>query len=76
MIKEVHLDSENIPTVNAIGLLGINDEWNIFIIETKLAKNDEIRRKIIGQILEYSVFLHIKDVDWLDEIVKTKSTKE
>lgn len=76
MIKEVHLDSENIPTVNAIGLLGINDEWNIFIIETKLAKNDEIRRKIIGQILEYSVFLHIKDVDWLDEIVKNKSTKE
>ncbi len=76
MIKEVHLDSENIPTVNTIGLLGINDEWNIFIIETKLAKNDEIRRKIIGQILEYSVFLHIKDVDWLDEIVKNKSTKE
>ena len=35
-------------------LLGVTSEGDILIVEAKLAKNYEIRRKVIGQIFEYA----------------------
>jgi len=38
----------------AIDFLATDIEGNIYIIETKLAENPEVRRAIIGQVLEYA----------------------
>ena len=35
-------------------LIGVDEDGNITIIETKLAYNPEIKREVIGQILEYA----------------------
>ncbi|MFC1907507.1 hypothetical protein ACFLW8_05425 [Chloroflexota bacterium] len=51
-----------------IDLLFIDENGVLTIVETKLAKNPEIRRKVIGQIMEYAS--HISD--WtVDEVYKT-----
>jgi hypothetical protein len=38
-------------------LLGVDSDGNIYIVECKLASNQEIRRKVLGQVLEYAAFL-------------------
>jgi hypothetical protein len=45
----------------------------IYIIETKLAKNPEVKREVIGQVLEYAAFLQDKEVDWLEEITEKQT---
>jgi hypothetical protein len=65
MLKEVGL-----PGSGSTDLLGIDGNGNIYIIETKLARNPEVRRQVIGQILEYAAFLNERGLDWLDYIVK------
>jgi hypothetical protein len=65
MLKEVGL-----PGSGATDLVGIDKNGNIYIIETKLARNPEVRRQVIGQILEYAAFLNEKGLDWLDDVVK------
>jgi len=66
MIDEVAVDS------NSIDLIGIDREGNIYIIETKLARNEEIRRKVIGQVLEYASLLWNKDVQWLEDEIRKR----
>ena len=46
-----------LPGSGYTDLIGVATNGNILLIETKLAKNPEIRRKVIGQILEYAAFL-------------------
>lgn len=41
-------------------------QGNILIVETKLARNGEIRRKVIGQVLEYAAYLWGMSFDDLD----------
>ena len=65
MLKEVSL-----PDAGSIDLIGIDIKGNICIIETKLAKNPEAKRQVIGQILEYAAYMHEKGFDWLDSAVK------
>lgn len=65
ILKEVGL-----PGSGSTDLVGIDKNGNIFIIETKLATNPEAKRAVIGQILEYAAFLHKREIDWLDDIVK------
>jgi len=65
MLKEVGL-----PGSGSTDLVGIDKSGNIFIIETKLATNPEAKRAVIGQILEYAAFLHGRELDWLDAIVR------
>jgi len=67
MLKEVGL-----PGSGNTDLVGIDKNGNIFIIETKLATNPEAKRTVIGQILEYAAFLHEREVDWLDAVVRTE----
>jgi len=65
MLKEVGL-----PDAGSIDLIGVDVKGNIYVIETKLAKNPEAKRQVIGQILEYAAHMHEKEVDWLDNAVK------
>jgi hypothetical protein len=65
MLKEVGL-----PGSGSTDLVGIGKNGNIIIIETKLATNPDAKRAVIGQILEYAAFMHKREVEWLDEIVR------
>jgi len=46
-----------IPGAGSTDLVGIDNNANIYIIECKLAYNPQIKREVIGQILEYSSFI-------------------
>lgn len=46
-----------LPGSGYTDLIGVASNGDILLVETKLAKNPEIRRKVIGQILEYAAFL-------------------
>jgi hypothetical protein len=65
MLKEVVLQGSG-----STDLVGIDKNGNIIIIETKLATNPDAKRAVIGQILEYAAFMHKKELEWLDEIVR------
>jgi hypothetical protein len=73
MLKEVYL-----PDSGSVDLLGIDTKGSIYIIETKLARNPEIKREVIGQVWEYAAFMKGQSVNWLNEIVvkQTKGTLE
>jgi hypothetical protein len=43
-----------LPGSGSTDLVGVDAQGNILIVETKLARNGEIRRKVIGQVLEYA----------------------
>lgn len=46
-----------LPGSGYTDLLGADGNGNILVVETKLARNDEVRRKVIGQVLEYAAYL-------------------
>lgn len=56
-------------------LLGVTSSGNILIIETKLASNAEIRRKVIGQILEYASKLWQVDYGNFDNFFRRRTQK-
>lgn len=63
----------------SIDVLAFNRYGGIGIVECKLADNPEIRRKVIGQILEYAAYLQKLDYKTLDSAViqnKGKSLEE
>jgi hypothetical protein len=51
----------------SIDFIAIDVEGSLYIIETKLAENPEIRRKIIGQVVEYANDITDKPYDWFAE---------
>jgi len=53
----VFIKEAGLPGSGRTDLLGVDADGNIFIVETKLAKSYEVRRKVIGQILEYAAYL-------------------
>lgn len=46
-----------LPGSGFTDLIGVDAQGNVLIVETKLARNSEIRRKVIGQVLEYAAYL-------------------
>lgn len=52
----------------AIDFLAVDIEGNLYIIETKLAQNPELRRTVIGQVLEYSSNLRDMPYDVFDKM--------
>lgn len=56
-------------------LIGVTSSGDVLIIETKLASNAEIRRKIIGQILEYAARLWKTDYSTFNAYFEGKSSK-
>lgn len=53
----------------SLDILAFNEAGDMAVMECKLADNPEIRRKVIGQIVEYAAFLNKLDYEELDEIV-------
>lgn len=62
-IKEAGL-----PGSGYTDLIGIDEQGGITIIECKLATNTDVRRKVIGQVLEYAAYLWQMDYDQFDSI--------
>ncbi len=46
-----------LPGSGATDKIAFNPDGNIALIECKLASNPEVKRKVIGQILEYGAYL-------------------
>lgn len=59
--REIKLNSGDID------ILFLNSEGRIVIVEVKLAKNPEIEREIIGQIVDYASSLMLLKFEELDE---------
>jgi len=84
-IEDIFPDSKNniilvlrevgLPGSGSIDLLGIDNNGNIYIIETKLASNSEVKREVIGQVLEYAAFLEEQEINWLDDITKKQTNR-
>jgi hypothetical protein len=53
----------------------VDAQGNILIVETKLARNGEIRRKVIGQVLEYAAYLWGMSFDELDRFFISREGK-
>ncbi len=76
-------DSQLIAAVQEFGLPGsgstdiiaFDKDGGIAIIECKLAANAEIKRKVVGQILEYGAYLWNMSYQEVDEIVKRREGK-
>jgi hypothetical protein len=64
--REIKLNSGDID------ILFINSEGRIVIVEVKLAKNPEIERGIIGQIVDYASSLHLLKFEDLDKLTGGK----
>ncbi len=64
-----------LPGSGYTDLLGVDSEGNILIVETKLAKNPEVRRKVIGQILEYAAYLWSSSYEAFDGLFLAREGK-
>ena len=69
---KVAIREGGLPGSGSTDLIGIYEYGNITIVETKLAKNEEIKRKVIGQILEYAAYLWQKPYEEFDDIFHRK----
>ncbi|MBV8136624.1 MAG: hypothetical protein JO121_13495 [Deltaproteobacteria bacterium] len=68
----VFIKEAGLPGSGYTDLLGIDSEGNVLIVETKLAKDPEVRRKVIGQILEYAAYLWKMSFHEFDGIFRAK----
>lgn len=64
-----------LPGSHYVDLLGVASNGDILLVETKLAKNPEIRRKVIGQIFEYAAFLWNMSYSDLDDLFQKQRGK-
>lgn len=51
-------------------LIGVDEDGNITIVETKLAYNPEVKREVIGQILEYASKLWQSSYEDFDSTIR------
>jgi hypothetical protein len=61
--------------IGSIDILGFTKNGDIAIIECKLANNPEVKRKVIGQVLEYGASLWNMSYEELDSIIKNLQKK-
>jgi hypothetical protein len=71
----IFIAEAGLPGSGYTDLIGIDTDGDILIIETKLAKNPEIRRKVIGQVLEYAAYLWGMSYDELDDLAVEREGK-
>jgi len=65
---KLFIKEAGLPGSGYTDLIGIDEDGVITIIECKLATNTEIRRKVIGQLLEYAAYLWQMPYEEFDEI--------
>src|SRR5207302_5778340 len=56
-------------------LVGVDAQGGMLVVETKLARNGEIRRKVIGQVLEYAAYLWGMSFDDFDALFLNRENK-
>ena len=61
--------------IGFIDVLGFTAEGDIAVIECKLANNPEIKRKVIGQVLEYGAALWGMSYEAFDQKIKERAGK-
>mgnify|MGYP001046822633 CR=1 FL=1 len=61
--------------IGFIDILGFTAEGEIAVIECKLANNPEIKRKVIGQVLEYGAALWGMSYEEFDQNIKARAGK-
>lgn len=71
----VFIREAGLPGSGSTDLLGVDSQGNILVVETKLARNQEARRKVVGQILEYGAFLWGMPFDDFDEFFIRRRNK-
>ncbi len=64
-----------LPGSGATDLLAFSADGDMAVIECKLATNSEIKRKVIGQILEYGAYLWEVPYEELDQRIINKNGK-
>jgi hypothetical protein len=62
--------------IGSIDILGFTAQGDMAIMECKLANNEDIKRKVIGQVLEYGANLWEMSYEELDEKVEYKTGKK
>ncbi len=68
-VREFPLD------IGSVDLIGFTADGDIAIIECKLASNEEIKRKVIGQVLEYGANLWGMGYEDLEKKILDKSSR-
>ena len=71
----VFIREAGLPGSGYTDLLGVDAKGNILVLETKLARNDEVRRKVIGQVLEYAAYLWKMSFDDFDSLFLSREGK-
>lgn len=69
VVREFNVD------IGFIDFLGFSAEGEIAVIECKLANNPEIKRKVIGQVLEYGAALWGMSYENFDQIIQNRAGK-
>jgi hypothetical protein len=64
-----------LPGSGFTDLIGVDAHGDILIVETKLARNSEIRRKVIGQVLEYAAYLWGMSFDDFDRFFRKREDR-
>ena len=62
-------------SIGAIDILGVTADGDIAVIECKLANNSEVKRKVIGQVLEYGSALWGMSYEEFDQKVQVRTGK-
>jgi hypothetical protein len=65
---KVFIREAGLPGSGNTDLVGIDEEGGVTIIECKLATKTDIRRKVIGQVLEYAAYLWQMSYEEFDDI--------
>jgi len=66
----VFTKESGLPGSGFTDLIGVDGQGNILLVETKLARNREIRREVIGQVLEYAAHLWGMKFEQFDHFFK------
>ena len=68
-VREFPLD------IGSIDLVGFTADGDIAVVECKLAANEEIKRKVIGQVMEYGANLWGMSYEELDQKILLRANK-
>ena len=71
----VFTKESGLPGSGFTDLIGVDAQGNVLLVETKLARNREIRREVIGQVLEYAAYLWGMKFEQFDDFFKRSEGK-
>jgi len=72
---KVMLREAGLPGSGSSDIVGVDETGSVTVIECKLAANPEVKRKVIGQVLEYAAYLWRKPYSFLDDLAQKRLQK-